>query len=353
MSSTNFAIIGAGNIARLHVRAIAQIPDARIVAVCSRTEETGRRLARSCHAAWTPSYREAVTQPEVDVVAVCTPSGTHADIAIAAARAGKHLLVEKPLDITLPRVDAIIETARAHNVKLACVFPYRFMHGVQRVKQALDVGRLGRVASADAYVKWYRPQAYYEGSWHGTLALDGGGALMNQAIHSIDLLQWLAGPVDNVFARTATVSHRIEVEDTAAAVLVYRHGALGVIQGATSCWPGDRARVEIRGDRGTLAVEEGRIVTWKLDDGDPLEEERMLTLETAPHSGAQDPTAIGAEMHRRQIADLVAAIRDDRPPTIDGAEARKAVEIIRALYHSAMTGQAVGLPFMDTDQSEP
>ena len=276
MESLRFAIIGAGNIGRVHVQAIAHIPDARVTLICNRTEQTGRALAQTCGGDWTPSYEQAVTHPDVDVVSICTPSGTHAEIAVAAAGAGKHLVVEKPLDITLSRVDQIIEAARQANVKLTCIFPYRFMIGARQTKEALDAGRLGKLTLADAYVKWYRPQEYYGSTWRGTWALDGGGALMNQSIHSIDLLQWLAGPVERVFGHTATLAHQMETEDTASAVLVLRNGAMGVIQGATSCWPGDRARLELHGDQGTIVLEEGRIVTWKLADADSAEQSTPL-----------------------------------------------------------------------------
>ena len=227
MSPLNFAIIGAGNIGCIHAEAIARIPGARLTVVCNRGSGAGMDLAKPHGAEWIPHYQDAVRHPEVDVVSICTPSGTHAEIAETAAAAGKHLLVEKPLDITLSRVDRILSAASHANVTLASVFPLRFMKGVHQAKQALDAGRLGRLTMADAHVKWFRPPSYYEVGWRGTWELDGGGALMNQSIHSIDLLQWLAGPVDCVFARTATLSHDIRTEDTAVALLGFAHGGIG------------------------------------------------------------------------------------------------------------------------------
>lgn len=344
MQEIRFAIIGAGNIGKVHAQAIHVIPGARVSVVCNRGEERGRALAETYGAVWVADYHEAVARDDVDVVCICTPSGTHAEIAEAAAQAGKHLAVEKPLDITLERAHRIIRAVEQAGVKMTCIFPTRFTLGVHMTKQAIEQGRLGRLTLADAYVKWYRSQAYYEGTWRGTWALDGGGALINQSIHSIDLLQWLAGPVDTVFGYTATLAHSIETEDTASAVLKFRNGALGVIQGATSCWPGDRARVELHGHRGTIVLEEGRITKWKLADATPDEEEHMLMLEESGGSGSADPMAIGYELHRRQLVDLVEAIREDRPPAIDGAEAYKALEIILAIYRSAQTGIAVQLP---------
>ena len=347
MSSLKFAIIGAGNIGRIHAEAIARIPGARLTVVCNRGSGAGMDLAKPHGAEWIPHYQDAVQHPEVDVVSICTPSGTHAEIAETAAAAGKHLLVEKPLDITLSRVDRILSAASHANVTLASVFPSRFMKGVHQAKQALDAGRLGRLTLADAHVKWFRPPSYYEVGWRGTWELDGGGALMNQSIHSIDLLQWLAGPVDCVFARTATLSHDIKTEDTAVALLEFAHGGLGVIQGATSCWPGTAARIELRGDQGTIVLEEGRIVTWQLADAEDEEEAVMLSLEADTGSGSQDPMGIGSENHRLQILDLIEAIHGERAPAVAGAEGRKAVEIVRAIYRSTITGMPVQLPLMD------
>ncbi|RIK38175.1 MAG: oxidoreductase [Chloroflexi bacterium] len=349
METLRFAVIGAGNIAKIHVQALQQIPAAQITVVCSRTAASGRTLAATCGAAWEADYREAVRRTDVDAVAVCTPSATHAEIAIAGAQAGKHLLVEKPIDVTLPKVDALLEAVRQAGVTLAGVFPLRFMAGTHQAKAAIDAGRLGRVTMADVFVKWYRPQQYYDSSWRGTWAFDGGGALMNQAIHNIDLLQWLVGPVTAVSGRMGTLAHKMETEDTGCALLTFASGALGVIQGATSCWPGDPARVEVRGDRGTIVLEEGRIVTWKLADAAAGEEEAMLNLEgDGGGSGAGDPMAIGSERHRRQIVDFIEAVQQGRPPLVDGPEARKAVEIIRAIYRSAEAGRTVALPLNES-----
>lgn len=347
METVRFALVGAGNIAKIYIAAFAVIPNATVTVVCSRTEATGRALAEKCGAAWEPDYHKAVARGDVDAVVVATPSGTHANIAVAAAEAGKHLLVEKPLDITLARVDSILQAAARAGIVLASVYPLRFTEGAQRAKMAVDAGRLGKLALADVSVKWFRPQSYYDNAWRGRWAVDGGGALMNQAIHNVDLVQWLAGPVTSVVGRTTTLAHTMETEDTASALISYANGALGVIQGATSCWPGDPARVELHGDRGTIVLEEGRIVVWKLQDAVPGEEEAMVALEQAAGSGAADPMAIGFEKHRRQIVDLIEAIQTGRSPAIRGEEARRSVEIVRAIYRSAQTGVPVTLPLMD------
>ena len=351
MDSTLYgiALIGAGNIARTHAAAIAEIPTARVVALCDTSEPACRAFAQQVGPIeWTGDLDELLARRDVDVVNICTPSGTHAELGVRAARAGKHLIVEKPLDTTLHKADRLIAAAREHGVKLSGIFPYRFRQGIRAAKRAIDRGRLGRMVLADAYVKWYRAQEYYDG-WHGTWALDGGGALINQSIHNIDLLQWLAGPVRSVYAHTATLAHEMEAEDTASALLHFENGALGVIQGATSCWPGDPARAEIHGTRGTIVLEEGRIKVWRLMDASPEEEQEMTTLETQDGHAFDDPTAIGHTAHRMQIEDMLEAIAQDREPRVSGTEARKAIEIIRAIYLSAQRGEAVHLPLNDPE----
>jgi UDP-N-acetyl-2-amino-2-deoxyglucuronate dehydrogenase len=343
------ALIGAGNIARTHAAAIAEIPNARLVAICDTSEPACRALAQEMgQVDWTGDLEALLARQDVDVVNICTPSGTHADLGIRAARAGKHLIVEKPLDITLQQADRLIAAARENGVKLSGIFPYRFRQGVHEAKKEIERGRLGQLVLADAYVKWYRSQEYYHG-WHGTWALDGGGALINQSIHSIDLLQWLAGPVRSVYAHTATLAHQMETEDTASALLAFENGAMGVIQGATSCWPGDPARVELHGAQGTIVLEEGRVKAWRLMDASPEEEGAMTALEAQEGHAFDDPTAVGHTAHRLQIEDMLEAIAEGREPRVSGAEARKAVEIIRAIYLSARRGEAVHLPLVDPD----
>jgi UDP-N-acetyl-2-amino-2-deoxyglucuronate dehydrogenase len=338
-----FCIVGAGFISGVHAQALAQIPEATITVVCDKSEKAAAALADKAGAAWMTDYRQAVELDDVDVVCVCTPSGTHAEIAVAAAEAGKHLVVEKPLDVTLERVDRIVEAVRKAGVKLTCIFPYRFMRGASLAKRAVDEGRLGRLALADAYIKWYRSQEYYDASdWKGTWALDGGGALMNQGIHNIDLLTYLAGPVTRVVARADTLAHKMETEDTAVALVTFANGALGVIEGSTASWPGDSGRVELHGDRGTIVLEDGRIVTWRLADVTPQEEKEVLG-ETSLGSGASSVAGFSYEMHRRQLADMVEAIQHNRPPAIDGIEARQSVALIRGIYDSCAQGRWVRL----------
>jgi predicted dehydrogenase len=272
--------------------------------------------------------------------------------AVAAARAGKHVVVEKPLEITLPRCDAIIDACDKAGVRLCTIFPSRFSAANRTLKAAIETGRFGKLTLGDTYVKWWRTQEYYDsGGWRGTWALDGGGALMNQAIHNVDLLQWLMGDVASVFAHTATLAHtRIEVEDTAVAVVRFKNGALGVIEAATSAFPGLLKRTEIHGDQGSARVEQDDILLWEFRDKLDLDAEihaKMAAAGGGSKAGASDPRDISHEGHRKQLSDFLQAIDESRAPFVDGRDGRKSVEIIRAIYDSAKTGAAVTLPFVD------
>ncbi len=334
-----FGIVGAGMIGKVHAEAIQAIPGARLVAVCGREAmKTGEFAARFGAAAYT-DYAQFLAQPGVHVVNLCTPSGLHAEEGIAAARAGKHVLTEKPIETTLAKADALIAACDAAGVKLGVIFQSRFLPAVQRIKQAVDEGRLGRLMLCDAIVKWYRAPEYYAGSWHGTQALDGGGALINQAIHTVDLLRWLAGPVETAFAMKAALRYpQIEGEDTLVASLRFQNGALGVIQATTSVKPGFKRRVELSGERGTIILDGDAISVWALDgETDAPSDDAQLT------DGSANPAAISNEGHRMQIEDMVNAVREGRAPLIDGREGRLSLEVVEALYASANAGQAVKL----------
>ena len=341
-----FAIVGSGMIARFHARALAEIPEARIAAVVSRQASTGegfiREMALTCPVF--TALEDALNAPGVDAVIITTPSGAHREPALLAAAAGKHVVVEKPLEITEARCDAIIDACDRHGVKLCTIFPSRFGDANLELKSAFDAGRFGKLTLGEMSCKWWRSQAYYdEGGWKGTMALDGGGALMNQAIHNVDLLLWMMGEVTHVSGFTATLAHeRIEVEDTAVAVLRFKSGALGVIQATTSVHPGYPKRIAIHGNRGSAEIEQDDIARWDFDH--PFEDDvRIRALKSGVSGGASDPKAISHEGHRRQLADFVEAIQQDRPPKVDGREGRKSVELIRAIYRANETGRVVEL----------
>lgn len=346
MDKVGFGIAGCGGVAKIHATAIGEIEDARLVAVYDPGNTTAQAFAQTYGAEVSANYEALLNRSDIQVVNICSPSGTHADLAILAAQAGKHVICEKPLDIKLERVDAMINACNENRVKLAGIFHKRFSESARAVRQAIDSGRLGNLILGDAYVKWYRPQEYYgQGGWRGTWAMDGGGALINQSIHQVDLLQWMFGPVESVFARTGCLAHNIEVEDVAVVALRFKNGAFGVVEGSTALYPGFPARLELHGNRGTIILEEARITAWKLADGGPEEENRMMSLGSPEgvRSGASDPFAIGTLGHRRQIEDMIEAIRTDRAPLVDGIEARKSVAVVLAAYKSSSMGEPVSL----------
>jgi len=262
---------------------------------------------------------------------------------LAALDAGHHLVVEKPLEVTPEKCDELIQRARDRNRILAGIFPARFSEGAQLVKAAAEAGRFGRLSMASASVKWFRSQEYYDqAGWRGTWKLDGGGALMNQSIHAIDLLQWLAGDISEAFAYTETLAHTgIEVEDVAAATVRFGNGALGTIMGTTASWPGWSKRIEISGTTGSVILEDEIVRKWEFVEAQDGDEAILQAAAAGQDSakGASDPSAIGFEGHRRQLVDFLAALDSGGTPLVDGVEARKAVAIISAIYRSAKSGK--------------
>jgi len=344
-----FAIVGCGMIARFHARALAQVPGAKLVALVSRTPANARALSDSLGLSCEiyTDIQTSLRRRDVHVVIVTTPSGAHMEPALAAARAGKHVVVEKPLEITLERCDRIIETCATNGVKLCTIFPSRFHDANRALKEAIDARRFGRLTLAETTCKWWRPQSYYdEGGWKGTLALDGGGTLMNQAIHNVDLLLWMMGPVKRVAGFTATLAHeRIEVEDTAVACLHFAGGALGVIQAATSAYPGLPKTIAVHGDRGTVVIEQEDVLQWHFQPETPADNvtRQRFAQKIGASGGASDPAAISHVGHARQLADFVRAIETNSEPLVNGAEGRKAVEVIQSIYRSAGLGEVVAL----------
>lgn len=345
---TGFAVVGCGMIANFHAKAIADIPDARLVACYSHRSEGADKFAASVGCKPYHRLEDVLADPDVDVVNICTPSGAHLDPAIAAAKAGKHVVVEKPLEITLERCDEIINACEQSGVKLATIMPSRFSAANVALKAAIDGGRFGKLTLGDTYVKWWRTQQYYDsGGWRGTWALDGGGAYMNQAIHNVDLIYWLMGDVAEVAAITATLAHeRIEVEDTGVAAIRFKNGAIGTIAATTSAFPGLLKRTEIHGDHGSAIVEQDSIKLWQFAEaaGEDAALLAKLGEASATQGGAGDPSAISHLGHRLQLEDLMKAIETGREPLVDGRQGRKSVEIILAIYQSSWTGKRVTLP---------
>lgn len=343
-----FGIIGCGMISRFHARAIEDLENASLVGCWNRTPASAQKLADETGCQVYDSLESMLADDSIHVVTIGTASGAHRDPAVAAAEAGKHVIIEKPLEVTLERCDAIIEACEKNNVKLATIFPSRFHESARLMKAAVEANKFGRLTLGDAYVKWFRSQEYYDsGAWRGTWELDGGGALMNQAIHSVDLLYWFMGPVKSIVAQTATLAHeRIEVEDVATASLRFENGALGTIEATTAAYPGSLKKIEIHGSTGSATLEEEDLSVWEF--ANPTDEDRELLARmsnrTETGGGAADPAAIGHHGHTELFRDTLRAIETDSTPLIDGYEGRKSVEIILAIYQAAKTGQRVDLP---------
>jgi UDP-N-acetyl-2-amino-2-deoxyglucuronate dehydrogenase len=327
-------LLGGGNISDTHARAARAIPGVEIAAVCGANREKAARLAETHGAVAYEDTDAFLSHRPMDIVAIGSPSGLHADQAINAMRHGLHVLVEKPLDVTTKKVEAVIAEAGRCGVKVGVFFQDRLRPDVVTMKRLIDAGRLGKPVFASGRVKWYRPPEYYGTSrWRGTCALDGGGALMNQAIHTVDLLQWLFGPVAQVCARTATRIHSIEAEDTAAAVLEFRSGALGVIEATTSAFPGYARRVELTGSEGTLILEGDRLVAADLRNAVDVGTAAPTDLESTASPVVSDCTP-----HQRVFEDFIRAIETNGTPACDAREGRPSVAIVEAIYRSARDG---------------
>jgi len=350
------AIIGIGAIAGMHARALHDIPGVELVAACCRTEEKGRAFATQFGCAWHEDAAKMLRREKPDFVTVATPSGAHLPAVLAAARRGVHVICEKPLEISLKRIDRMIVACDKAGVALGAIFPQRFNPVVRTVHAAAAAGRFGTLAAAASYVPWWRDDAYYgPGRWQGTQALDGGGALMNQSIHGVDALQWIAGatmpglaagenPVESVVAMTAIRAHdaeRLEVEDTCVAILRFRNGALGQLLAATSLFPGQMRRFLVGGRDGTAEILEEQLTAWhfRTEAADDAATRERFGGKSSTSGGAADPMAINYACHTRNFDDFLAAVREGRRPPLDGAEGRKAVAVVMACYKSARTGR--------------
>lgn len=340
----NFGIIGAGMIADFHAKAIKSLTNATLIGICGSNPQKTRDLADKYQCKAFPDYHEMLLCDEIDIVTIATPSGAHMEPTIEAARRGKHVICEKPIEISPERIDKMIGAHSASGTYFGGIFNYRFTDAIQLLKVAIEKGRFGVITHASAAVPWWRSEEYYKSSWRGTWRLDGGGALMNQSIHMIDILQYLMGPIDSLHGYIASLGHPIEVEDTATAILRFRNKALGTIYGSTASFPGQPRRLEITGTRGTVIMEDNRFKVWQFADQTGTDKEILEKYTTTEKGGsASDPKAIPFELHAKNIAAFVSAIEEKRPFEIDGAEARKAVEIILAIYRSAKENKQIFL----------
>ena len=334
-----FGLIGCGRVAPRHAQSFSELADARLVAVADVIESRAQRFAKEYRAEAYTDYRRLLERRDIDVVNICTPSGMHAQMAIEAMQAGKHVIVEKPMAMNLRDADRMIASEQATGVKLCVILQNRYNPPMQDLRRVVDEGKLGKLLLGNATVRWFRPQEYYEDGWHGTYALDGG-ALMNQSIHHIDALQWFMGDVESVFAYTATLAHKMEAEDVGVVAVRFKSGALGTIEGSTLTYPENlEGSVAIFGERGSVKVGGtalNRKVIWKIA-GELEHEHVLLTRDQL------DPSSVYGTSHQAVIADMIAAIRENRAPRTNGREARKSVALVLAIYESARMGKPVDM----------
>jgi predicted dehydrogenase len=332
-----------------HARAIDSAKGAKLIAVCDIDEQRLNQVVEQHGVKGYENYDDMLKDDEIEVINVCTPSGTHVDMAIPAIEAGKNVIVEKPVDIKIDKIDKLIEVGKKAGVKMSGIFQSRTTPMNKRIKDAIDKGRLGKLIGVHAILPWYRKQSYYQGphgSWKGTWDMDGGGSVMNQGVHTVDLLQWLAGRVKSVVGAFGVFAHDIEAEDKAVAVLKFENGALGTLTTTTCAYPGLSQIALIHGDRGTISWGEGNLSAWKIQGEREKEEEaEMLNLygprEKRDETTASDPMAVGSSGHVGMVEDMVQAILEDREPMITIESAKHAVEIVNAIYESGRTGKEV------------
>lgn len=345
-----FGVVGCGVIAPTHIAAIKDVAGAELVAVCDINPDKAAKIGNENGVPFYTSLEEFLAHPGLDVVNVCVPSGYHAKIGSAAAKAGKHVLVEKPIEVTTEAAMQLIEACDQAGVKLGVISQHRFAKDIIKVKEAIDAGEFGKMVLGEASIKWYRTQQYYDsGDWRGTKALDGGGALMNQGVHYIDMLQWLMGKVVSVRAVAVTLTHNIEVEDLATAILRFENGAVGTITGSTSIFPGLPEKLEIHGENVSALIAADVLQNYY----DRKEMQNVGNYgagaqgrEKAGSGGAggsANPAAIGHSLHTAQVADFTAAVKDGRDPAITGQDALRPLEIILAIYRSAAEDKEVKL----------
>lgn len=336
-----FGILGCGSAASYHAAAIAATPGAELVCACGNTRERAEAFCRAQGVRCADSFQELLASAGVDAVAICTPSGLHAEASLAAIQAGKHLIIEKPIGIRNEEADRIQCAAEMSEQVVCVISQFRFSDAVQAIRGAMDREAFGRLVSASLTMRYHRGQAYYEsGAWRGTRALDGGGILMNQGIHGIDLLAYLMGPATEVAGYTRTRLRHIEVEDTACAALTFANGATGTINATVCDCAGSPMRIEICGEKGSVVLEDETISFWGLEEPCPCP-----VGAASQSSSAASPTGISAQNHTRQFQNFVAAIQGKEPLLVGVREGRHALQIVCGIYQSAETGRPAALDY--------
>ncbi len=334
------AIVGTGSISHHFAKSIRDLDQAELVAICSSTPQRAREAENSFGVTGYASMDDMLRKEEIDVVCICTASGHHLEPALRSAREGKHVICEKPLEINVARAQQMIDTCRSSGVKLSCIFQNRFAEDYLELKAAVQAGELGKLLVGNAYIKWYRDDEYYANSgWRGTLSGDGGAALINQGIHTIDLLLNIMGEVQGVYAKVKTMTHDIEGEDVALAMLTFRSGALGAIQASTSMWPGYPERLEVYGEKGSVILEGGKIIAWNIQGSD----RHVKPMASSKSTGASDPMAISYHLHRTQIDGILRSIDRSEEPEVSGVEGLKAIRLLESIYQSSRENMPIQL----------
>jgi len=346
LKTLGIGIWGTGVIADFHAKALSEIPNVKLIAAYNRTAEKGRAFSEKYKITFAANPEELLKNPAVDIICLCTASGNHLEPALACAQAGKHVIIEKPIEVTLSRCDEMIAACQKAGVTLGSILPRRFGKGAIALKSAISAGRFGQITLASALIPWWRSQEYYDSAaWRGTQKLDGGGVLMNQGIHTIDLLVWLLGPVKRVSATMGLVAHKnIEVEDIATGWIEFTNGARATIAGTTTCWSqnGFPAEIRIHGTTGSAILHDDKLVTFEFKESQPSDQSQISKI--IQGAGANDPKAIDTTWHQANLQEIIEAIRHNKKTAMDGIEGRKAVELILALYQSAnQNGQPVDL----------
>jgi len=336
MKKINFGIIGCGMISNFHAKAIQEVGSI-VYGAYTAFETEAAEFSKKYGAKIYDTLEDMLSDKIIDVVSICTPSGLHAEQAIMAIKAGKHVVVEKPMSLNLEDADRIITLAKEKNVKVCVISQFRFSAAVQEVRRAMEAGAFGTIVSASLAMKYYRSNEYYSSAdWRGTWKMDGGGALMNQGIHGIDVLQYMLGPIKKLSAITKTQTRKIEVEDSAVAVVEFKNGAVGTIEGSTTCYPGYPRRFEICGEKGSVILEEDSIISWDLEI--PC---NLPVGKRAEDVASSDPKAINNEGHIKQIRNVINSILYDESLLVDASEGRKPLAIILGIYESGKSGNSV------------
>jgi len=339
-----YAVVGLG-VGRSHCDAAYNSKNANLIAVCDLIDEKLESAKKAYDGVLTyKSFEEMLKNPDIDIVSVCVPSGLHAELAVLALENGKHILGEKPIDITVEAAMKIEEARVKTGLKVGVIHQNRFNAVMKPVKEAVDSGKIGKLILGSFAVKWFRDQNYYDdGGWRGTWEMDGGGSLMNQAVHTVDLMQWLMGDVLSVTSIMGVYNHKIDTEDLTASIIKFKSGAVATFTSSTCCYPGICTDIQLYGENGSIEIDGDALKLWKIKDGDSFEENEMLELygEGNGVAVALNPSLVLG--HAVQVEDIISAVIEDRDPLVVPLEAMKSVRIINAVYESAKKGKEVFL----------